>query len=139
MVTGVTSIQAKSLNGNRLAARLANVSQTETVQPGLQALLLCDDEKVVRVLRRVLSELEIGVEHCLDPDTAVQKITRQRFEAVVVDCTNHDVASRVLKATRSAPANKRAVVVAIVDSQSSLNGTFALGAHFVLYKPIALE
>jgi len=109
------------------------------VEPGLQALLLCDDDKVVRVLRRVLNELEIGVEHCLDPDTAVQKITRQRFEAVVVDCTNQDVASRVLKATRSAPANKRAIVVAIVDSQSALGGTFAQGAHFVLYKPLALE
>ena len=108
------------------------------MQPGLQALLLCDDDKVVRVLRRVLSELEIGVEHCLDPDSAVQKITRQRFEAVVVDCTNQEVASRVLKATRSAPANKRAVVVAIVDSPA-LSGSFAQGAHFVLYKPIGLE
>lgn len=109
------------------------------MEPGLQALLLCDDDKVVRVLRRVLNELEIGVEHCLDPDTAVQRITRQRFEAVVVDCANQDVASRVLKATRSAPANKRAIVVALVDSQSALGGTFAQGAHFVLYKPLALE
>ena len=109
------------------------------MQPGLQALLLCDDDKVVRVLRRVLSELEIGVEHCIDPDSAVQKITRQRFEAVIVDCTNQDVASRVLKAARSAPANKRAVIIAIVDGQFALNGTFAQGAHFVLYKPLALE
>src|SRR5262249_28503053 len=60
------------------------------VEPGLQALLFCEDEKVVRVLRRVLSELEIGVEHCPDADVAVQKITRQRFEAVIIDCAFAD-------------------------------------------------
>ncbi len=107
--------------------------------PGLQALLLCDDDKVVRVLRRVLSELEIGVEHCIDADAAVQKITRQRFEAVIIDCTIPEIASRVLKATRSAPANKRAIAVAIIDNQAALKGASEFGAHFVLFKPISLE
>jgi DNA-binding response OmpR family regulator len=109
------------------------------MEPGLQALLLCDDDKVVRVLRRVLSELEIGVEHCPDTDAAVQKITRQRFEAVIIDCANAEIASRILKGIRSAPANKRAIAVAITDSQSTLKGAFELGAHFVLYKPLSLE
>jgi CheY-like chemotaxis protein len=109
------------------------------MERSLQSLLLCDDDKVVRVIRRVLSELEIGVEHCLDSDSAIQKITRQRFEAIITDCTNHEVAARILKGTRSAPANKRAIVVAIIDSQSALKGAFELGAHFVLFKPISLE
>ena len=30
----------------------------------LKSLLLCSDEKIVRVLRRTLGDLEIGVEHC---------------------------------------------------------------------------
>jgi DNA-binding response OmpR family regulator len=109
------------------------------MESGLQALLLCDDDKVVRVLRRVLSELEIGVEHCQDGDAAVQKLTRQRFEAVIIDCSAPEIASRILKGTRSAPANKRAIAVAIIDSQSALKGAFELGAHFVLFKPISLE
>jgi len=109
------------------------------MEPGLQALLLCDDDKVVRVLRRVLSELEIGVEHCTNPDAAIQKITRQRFEAVIIDCTIPEVAARVLKGTRSAPANKRAIAVAIIDNQAAFKGASELGAHFVLFKPISLE
>src|SRR5438552_17821237 len=100
------------------------------MESGLQALLLVGDDRVVRVLRRVLSELEIGVEHCQDADAAVQKLTRQAFEAVIIDCTPPDVAARVLKGTRSAPANKRAIAVAIIDSQSALKGAFELGAHF---------
>ena len=109
------------------------------MESGLQALLLCDDDKVVRVLRRVLSELEIAVEHCQDADSAIQKLTRQRFEAVIIDCSTPEIASRILKGTRSAPANKRAIAVAIIDSQSALKGAFELGAHFVLFKPISLE
>jgi CheY-like chemotaxis protein len=108
-------------------------------QAGLQSLLLCSDEKVVRVLRRVLSELEIGVEHCTSLDSAIQKLTRQRFEAVIVDCTTQEIASQMLKGIRSSPANKRAIAVSIINGQKDLKDAFELGAHFVLLKPIALD
>ncbi|MGA9041142.1 MAG: PilZ domain-containing protein [Terriglobales bacterium] len=105
----------------------------------LKCLLLCSDDKIVRVLRRVLSDLEIAVEHCSEADSAVRKLTRQRFEAVIVDCTDEKVASQVLRSARSAPCNKRAVAVAIVDGQKALRSAFELGAHFVLYKPVSSE
>jgi CheY-like chemotaxis protein len=105
----------------------------------LKCLLLCSDDKIVRVLRRVLSDLEIAVEHCTEADSAVRKLTRQRFEAVIVDCTDEKVASLVLRSARSAPCNKRAVAVAIVDGQNALRSAFELGAHFVLYKPVSSE
>jgi len=105
----------------------------------LKCLLFCSDDKIVRVLRRVLSDLEIAVEHCTDSDSAIRKLTRQRFEAVIVDCTDEKVASQVLRSARSAPCNKRAVAVAIVDGQKALRSAFELGAHFVLYKPVSSE
>jgi len=105
----------------------------------LKCLLFCSDDKIVRVLRRVLSDLEIAVEHCTDSDSAIRKLTRQRFEAVIVDCTDEKVASQVLRSARSAPCNKRAVAVAVVDGQKALRSAFELGAHFVLYKPVSSE
>ena len=105
----------------------------------LQSLLLCSDEKIVRVLRRVLSDLEIGVEHCTHADAALRRLTRQRFEAVIVDCADEDAAVQVFKSVRTAPCNKRAIAVAIVDGQTGLRGAFEMGAHFVLYKPISTE
>src|ERR1700724_769559 len=105
----------------------------------LQLLVLCSDDKIVRVLRRVLSDLEIDVEICTDADSAVRKLTRRRFEAVVVDCDDEDVATAVLKSVRSAPCNKRSIAVAMIDGQKAVRGAFALGAHFVLYKPISAE
>jgi c-di-GMP-binding flagellar brake protein YcgR len=106
---------------------------------GLKSLVLCADEKIVRVLRRVLSDLEIGIEHCTDPDGAIHKLTRQRFEAVIIDCTDLKTATSVLKSARSAPANKRAIAIAIMDGHTGLRPAFDMGAHFVLYKPVSTE
>lgn len=105
----------------------------------LQSLVLCADEKILRVLRRVLSDLEIAVDHCAEADAAIHKLTRQRYEAVIVDCADERVASQVLRSARSAPCNKRAVAVAIIDADKAVRGAFELGAHFVLYKPISAE
>src|ERR1700693_4840657 len=105
----------------------------------LQALVFCADEKVVRVLRRVLSELEIGMELSADAESAIHKLTRRRFEAVIVDCADAGTASRVLRSARSAPCNKRAVAVAIVGAQTALGDARDLGAHFILHQPLSPE
>ncbi len=105
----------------------------------LQALVFCADEKVVRVLRRVLSELEIGMELCADAESSIHRLSRRRFEAVIVDCADQHTASRVLRSARSAPVNKRAVAVAIVGVQSTLGDTRDLGAHFILHQPLTPE
>jgi DNA-binding NarL/FixJ family response regulator len=93
----------------------------------------------MRVLRRVLSDLEIEIEHCTEPDGALRKLTRQRFEAVIIDCTDLKTATAVLKSARSAPVNKRAIAVAIMDGHNGLRSAFDMGAHFVLYKPVSTE
>ena len=106
---------------------------------GLRALVLCSDDKIMRVLRRVLSDLDIDAEHCPGSDAAVRKLTRQRFEAVVVDCEHEHTAASVLKSVRLAPCNQHAIGVAILDGAKAVQSAFAMGAHFVLYKPVSAE
>lgn len=105
----------------------------------LKSLLLSSDEKTVRILRRVLSDLEIGVEHCSSADDAIRRITRQRFEAIIVDAANVGDASSVLRGAHAAPVNKRALAIVLVESSVGLKGGFEMGAHFVLHKPFAVE
>jgi len=106
---------------------------------GLHSLLLCADDKVVRLVRRALGDLEIDVEHCNDPDAAIRHLTRRRFEAVIVDCDDHFVAGKVFASVRSAPCNKQAIAVALIGEQQDIRSAFGLGAHFVLYKPFSAE
>src|SRR5256885_13553504 len=105
---------------------------------GLKALLLCSDEKIVRVLRRVLGDLDIELQVCADADSALYRLTRRRFEGIIVDC-DAEGAAQVLRSARSAPCNRQAVAVAIVEPAVGLREVFGLGAHFVLYKPVASE
>jgi DNA-binding response OmpR family regulator len=105
----------------------------------LKSLLLSTDEKTVRTLRRVLSDLEIDVEHCRVADDAVRRITRQRYEAIIVDGANAEEAGIVLGAAKAAPVNKRALAIALVEGSVGMKGGFEMGAHFVLHKPFAVE
>jgi CheY-like chemotaxis protein len=104
----------------------------------LKSLLLCSDEKIVRVLRRTLGDLDIGVELCANSEVALRKLTRERFEAIIVDCAGPGAAA-VLRSARSAPCNKRAIAVAILDPEIGLRSAFETGAHFILYKPVSVE
>jgi hypothetical protein len=104
----------------------------------LKCLLLCSDEKIVRVLRRTLGDLDIGVELCASSEIALRKLTRERFEAIIVDCAGPGAAA-VLRSARLAPCNKRAVAVAILDPEIGLRSAFKIGAHFILYKPVSVE
>lgn len=105
----------------------------------LKSLLVSSDEKTVRILRRVLSDLEILVDHCDTTDAAIRKLTRQRFESIVVDCSIPDEAASILRAAKAAPANNRAIGIVLVDPGLGLRGGFDMGAHFVLHKPLSGE
>src|ERR1051325_11501998 len=105
----------------------------------LQSLILSTDEKILRVLRRVLSDLDIDVTHVTEAEAVIRKLTRVRFEAVIVDCHREETAAHVLRSARAALCNKRAVAVAILDGVQAVRSAFDLGAHFVLYKPISME
>lgn len=104
----------------------------------LKSLLLCSDEKIVRVLRRTLGDLDISVDLCASSEIALRKLTRERFEAIIVDCAGPGAAA-VLRSARAAPCNKRAIAVAILDPEVGLRSAFEIGAHFILYKPVSVE
>lgn len=110
----------------------------EAVAMSLRALVLCSDEKIVRVLRRTLGDLDIAVDMCSGADAALRKLTRHRFEAIIVDCSESG-ATEVLRSARKAACNKQAVAVAIVDPAVGLKAMFEIGAHFVLYTPVSSE
>lgn len=104
----------------------------------LQSLVVCSDDRTVRLLRNVLSELEIDVEHCADPAQASKKLSHERFEAVIIDCKDRRDFS-LLEGIRAGDRNRRSMTVAIIDARSDLHATFESGANFVVYKPISSE
>ena len=105
----------------------------------LRALLLCADEHIIKVMSRVLADLGIGIEHCVDRDDAVTRLLQHHFDAVIVDCEDETTAAVALRATSAMEGRKKPLVLAIVPSHVSIRATFSLGASFVLYKPVSLD
>jgi CheY-like chemotaxis protein len=104
----------------------------------LTSLLVCSDDRALRILRSVLGELEIHVEHCADTVSAANKLAQHSFEAVIIDC-NDEPSFGLLKSVRSGQQNRKSVAIAIIDARTNLQTAFKLGANFVVYKPISTE
>ncbi len=104
----------------------------------LTSLLVCSDERALRVLRSVLGELEIDVEHCTDHKSAAKELNQRAFEAVIIDCKD-ERSFGLLRSVRSAPPNSKSMTVAILEARTNLQAAFNLGANFVVFKPISTE
>ena len=104
----------------------------------LKSLLVCSDDRALRILRNVLGELEIHVEHCADHSSAAKKLAQHSFEAVIIDCEDES-SFGLLKSVRSGQQNRKSVAIAIIDARTNLQTAFRLGANFVVYKPISTE
>lgn len=101
----------------------------------LRSLLLSRDEDTVRVLSRLLADLGIGMEHCVDANSALESLARRKYDGVFADC-NVDGAADLLKNMRLSRANKRSISFAILSQEMSVRSAFQMGANFVFYKPL---
>jgi CheY-like chemotaxis protein len=103
----------------------------------LASLVVCAHEPTIRVLRRVLEDLGLVVEHRLTAPAAEECLSKVQFDIVVVDCEDEPGALSVLEKSRSGgPAT---VSVALVSSENDVHKLFAEGVNFVLYKPVSEE
>jgi CheY-like chemotaxis protein len=105
----------------------------------LTALLVSVDAPTMPLLARAVGDLGIAAECCNDFASAQGYLLRQSFDAVLVDCKQERQAIELIAAIREIPANKTALIVAIVDGQNRVRDVFAKGANFILYKPLSAE
>ena len=104
----------------------------------LTSLLISSDDRALRVLRSVLGELEIDVEHCADHASAAKKLAQRSFEAVIIDCKD-DRSFGMLRSLRSGHHNSKSMAIAIIEARTNMQAAFTLGANFVVFKPISTE
>jgi len=106
---------------------------------GYQALLLCPDEKLARIVTQLFSELEFTVSPVQDQFAAVKSIMAQHYDAIVVDCENEQNAALVLKSARDSSFNQRSLVIGLVEGQAGVARAYRMGVNLVLTKPINVD
>jgi len=105
----------------------------------LRTLLLSRDPDVLRVFRRALDDLAVEVEVCPRAEMARGQLIQNKFDAVILDCDDIAMADEVLCSLQTESSNRRAIAMALVNGITSMREAFAMGAHFVLEKPLTFE
>jgi CheY-like chemotaxis protein len=105
--------------------------------PLLKSLLVCPEEGATEILRGVLEEFDIEIEACPELPATLQKLTESSFDAIIIDCDDQKFLLECLRRTRSSPLNGTALFIAVVEGPDHARQLFAMGANFIIYKPIS--
>lgn len=105
----------------------------------MRALLLSQDDNAVRVLTRLLRDLDIALDHHTDPHFAVQQLVQETFDSVIIDADNPEDAGVVLQTMAKLPPGRTRLLMVLANAQNTVHLSFVKGAHIALYKPISVE
>jgi len=102
----------------------------------LRALLFSSDGTSTSTLCQVLTELGIEAEICPEMLVAVQRISHQNYDAILVDWDQEVDAISLLKTVREQKVASQALSLAVVKNAKDLPRALQHGANSVIRKPI---
>lgn len=105
----------------------------------LRCLLFSSNEEMVQPIWQVLTDLGIEGEYCKSAVDAVERVTTQLFQIVIMDWEDQPEAGFLLKTARDLKAAHRPLILAIVGDDARMPEALQAGANSVLAKPIRVE
>jgi len=104
----------------------------------LQALLVSKDDNSADILSRTLAGFAVAVERFSEPEIALQRIAEQRFDSLIVDFDQPEVATKLLQSVTK-PKTGVLVTIALLSNENSVREVLKTGAKFILHKPFTAE
>ncbi len=104
----------------------------------LESIVVSDDWQTIGVLSTVLNNLHISMAVDADPEMAQRRLSRAKFDAVIVDCEVPG-GKDLLASLRHTETAKSVVPMAVTAGQVSLPELSSWGTRFVFAKPVSLE
>jgi TonB family protein len=101
----------------------------------LRALLFSADSAATSVLCEILTELSMEAEICSEMLVAVERLSRESYDAILVDWEQETEAAYVLKSAREQRA-PQALNLALVRNDKDVSRALQQGANTVIKKPI---
>jgi TonB family protein len=105
----------------------------------LRCFLFSSDEGTSDVVRQVLTGLGVEEESCSQATTAIEKLTQELFQLVIVDWDQQPEAVMLLSAARERKAAERPLILAIVSDDASAPKALQAGVNSTLRKPLILN
>jgi TonB family protein len=105
----------------------------------LRCLLFTADAATAGPICQVLAGLGVEGEHCTEAVSAVEKVTNQPFQIVIIDWDAQPEAGLLLTTARERKASARPLTLAIVSDDASVPKALQAGANSILRKPILIN
>ena len=105
----------------------------------LRCLLFISDPAIAETIRQVLAGLGVEGEHHPEAVAAVEKVTRESFQIVIIDWDQQAEARLLLTTARERKAAERPLTLAIVSDDASVPQALQAGANSILRKPLMIN
>jgi DNA-binding response OmpR family regulator len=102
----------------------------------LDSLVISRDAALLGVLRPALEKISVDVKICAESRAGNDLLTKQKFDAVVIDCDDLQNGFDLLRNLRQSQSNAKSVAFAVVNGKTTTQEAFQSGANFVLQKPL---
>ena len=83
--------------------------------------------------------LGVEGEHCTEAAAAVERVTRESFQIVILDWDQQSEARALLTTARERKASERPLTLAMVSDDASVPQALQAGANSILRKPLLLN
>jgi len=104
----------------------------------LQTLLVSKDDDSAETLCRVLAGFAVAVERFSEVEIALQRLSEQRFDGLIVDFDEPETARQLLQAAYQCRPGAL-VTMALLSDENNVREILQSGAKFILHKPVAAE
>jgi hypothetical protein len=105
----------------------------------LHALLFSRDQGTINLAGEVLKSLDIETAHTSTAQDAVQRLTNNKFDVIVVDNADARGAVAILSAAKSLPSCEQSIGIVLAVSPSSIGLADGARSHMVLYRPLSAD
>ncbi len=103
----------------------------------LRCLLFSSDEGTSEPILQVLTGLGVEGELCRELAAALEKVTEESFQIVIIDWDQQPDSAQLLAKARDRKAAERPLTLAIVSDDASVPKALQAGANSILRKPLA--
>jgi len=112
-----------------------------TTPPNLvgTVLLVSRDEIASRQVTDAMQQLAVSVEVCVDISAAADRLSRRKFEGVVIDLALGGQGIVCLEHVRASASNRTAVIFTLTSSSQENAHALKAGSSFVLQRPLTSE
>jgi len=113
----------------------------KTTPPNLvgTVLLVSRDEIASRQVADAMQQLAVSVEVCVDISAAADRLSRRKFEGVVIDLALGGQGTVCLEHVRVSALNQTAIIFTLTSSSEETAHALKAGSSFVLQRPLTSE